>query len=312
MSIPILVTGYGSIGSIVTKRLLQKGHGVLVIDRSESAIYQARSDLKTYPEASYRVGDVTDPSTLNYIRQVRPEHVIHTAAMKHVTFCEESPSLAAQNNIFGTQNLVDLAREMGVSSFVNVSTDKSAYPVNVMGATKFIAEKIVTNAGYNSVRLGNVLNSNGSFIPTIRKYVNRGLTLDITDLNATRFYITPIEAAEFIIQQLNLDVNRPAKVGLIVVKKLASADVQTMLDATFDQLGKRCEIKVSGLRPGEKLHEHLYSGAEAARMEEHTDEWWIYPNQVGHQIEVIDSSQFKVDSDTFKQALSNASPTLSQ
>lgn len=307
----ILVTGYGSIGSIVTKRLLQKGHDVLVIDKSESAIYQARSDLKAYPKASYRVGDVTDPSTLSYIRRASPEHVVHTAAMKHVTFCEESPGLAVQNNILGTQNLVNLAREIGVSSFVNVSTDKSAYPVNVMGATKFIAEKIVTNAGYNSVRLGNVLNSNGSFIPTIRKYVEKGLVLDITDLNATRFYITPTEAAEFIIQQLNLDVNRPAKVGLIVVKKLASADVKTMLDCTFDQLGKKCEIKISGLRPGEKLHEHLFSGAEAARMEEHTDEWWIYPNQVGHQIEVIDSSQFMVDSDTFKQALSNASPTLS-
>jgi len=299
----ILVTGYGSIGSIVTKRLLQKDHNVLVIDKSESAIYQARSDLKAYPRASYRVGDVTDPSTLNYLRQIEPEHIVHTAAMKHVTFCEESPGLAVQNNIIGTQNVVNLASEMGVSSFVNVSTDKSAYPVNVMGATKFIAEKIVTNAGYNSVRLGNVLNSNGSFIPTIRKYVEQGLTLDITDMSATRFYITPTDAAEFIIKQLNVDPHSPVKVGLIVVKKLASADVETMLNCAFDQLGKSCEIKVSGLRPGEKLHEHLYSGAEAARMEEHVDEWWIYPNQVGHKIEVIDSSQFRVDSDTFKQAL---------
>lgn len=307
-----LITGYGSIGSLVTKLLVDQGFYVLIVDKDEKSIHNALIKFKNNPRVKSVVADISSQNDVSRIFLQYPiDHVIHTAAMKHVTFCEENPVLATTNNIMGINNLLNAAMTANVKKFVNVSTDKSAYPSNVMGATKFIAERTVLLYNsmskdplaytYQSVRLGNVLFSNGSLLPTIADIVNNGLTLDLTDLRATRFFITPTEVSNFII-----DTALGQYQGEVVIKKLKSATLETMVNATLKMIGKEeyNNIKIMGLRQGEKLHEHLYSGAETSNITDNGKYWSIdYFHSNKEPLEVIDSSQFCVSEEEFLSIL---------
>lgn len=288
---------------MIANELLKLDEEILVVDKSEFAIYQLRTDIKKHKNLKALVLDLSNRDCISRLSHYPIDRIFHTAAMKHVTFCEDCPALATKNNIFGTNNLINYAKSKDVEHFINVSTDKSAYPVNIMGATKFIAEKIVTNAGYKSVRLGNILNSNGSIIPTIRKFVEAKQTLDITDFNATRFYVTPHNTAKFII-----DAAYGKYKGNILIDKIPAASLKTMLDVTFDMLGDSCDYKVVGLRPGEKLHEHLFSKEETAHMQDHGSYWGIDHSYVNknNNIQVIDSSGFCVGYDKFYSDLQSS------
>lgn len=297
-----LVTGYGSIGSLVVDRLIGKGD-ILVIDKDEKAIHKALTKFKNDPNVICVVSDISVKDDISRIFLQYPiKKVIHTAAMKHVTFCESNPLLATVNNILGVSNLLDASMKAEVTQFVNVSTDKSAYPSNVMGATKFIAERTVllynsmSNGLYQSVRLGNVLFSNGSLLPTIANIVNNNLTLDLTDLRATRFFIRPDEVSKFIV-----DIANTPHRGQVLIKKLKSATLEVMVNATLELIGKSDykNIKIMGLRQGEKLHEHLYTGAEITHITNCGSYWSIDYNKSLEPCEVIDSSQFCISQAEF-------------
>lgn len=294
-----LVTGYGSIGSLVVKRILQKYPDALVtiIDKNEEAIHRARiemSSLMKYPgQIQATVADVANRWDLEKIFHNFIKIVVHTAAMKHVTFCEDNPHLASINNIVGINNLLELSKLNQVDRFVNVSTDKCAYPANVMGATKFIAERSVISydnldgpGSYLNTRLGNVLCSTGSLIPTIRRIMKNKAKLQITDLAATRFFITKEEVADFIVE-IATDQTYD---GQVLIKKLRSATLETMINAVFRIVGDY-SYNVVGLRQGEKLHEHLFTETENTHMVDHGDHWSIDFNRPKQApIKVIDSS----------------------
>lgn len=305
MALMYLVTGYGSIGSLVVEQL--KECDILIVDKNEEAIHKALTNFKDLPNIKFIVADISVQSDVSRIFTQYPiDVVIHTAAMKHVTFCESNPTLATINNVIGINNLLEQSKRANVKKFINISTDKSAYPSNVMGATKFIAERNVLlydsmgDASYQNIRLGNVLFSNGSLLPTISNIVKNNQTLDLTDLGATRFFIKPDETAKFI-----ADVVLNDYPGQVVIKKLKSATLETMVNATLELIGEKDydNIRVMGLRQGEKLHEYLYSSAETIHIEDYGDFWSVDYGRNLEPVEVIDSSQFCVSQSEFLSIL---------
>jgi FlaA1/EpsC-like NDP-sugar epimerase len=309
-----LVTGYGSIGSLVVDRLRKAGRDVVIIDKDEKAIHKAMTKFKNDPNVHCVVSDIGIKDDVSRIflqwagalKRKPIKNVIHTAAMKHVTFCEGNPLLATINNILGINNLLEACLEANITQFVNVSTDKSAYPSNVMGATKFIAERLVLlydsmgHGKYQSVRLGNVLFSNGSLFPTIAKIVRNRQTLDLTDLRATRFFIRPDEVSEFIV-----DVALKPYGGQVLIKKLKSATLEVMVKSALALIGEENyeDITINGLRQGEKLHEHLYTAPEITHITDHGEHWSIDYNKVLEPIKVIDSSEFCISQEEFQAIL---------
>jgi FlaA1/EpsC-like NDP-sugar epimerase len=211
------------------------------------------------------VGDVREYRSLEKAFEKNNFDIVyHTAAMKHVVICEENPIEAVKTNIIGTQNVVDLARKYRVSKLINISTDKSVRPYNVMGATKFISERIVFNANYTSVRLGNIANTRGSVIPVLIEEMLRKKQINITDPNVTRFVMKISDATKLI-----LKITQYAKGGEIFVPKMKAFKlsdlVEVLINYVAPKIGIRSnEIKVNitGLVRGEKQHENIIDELE--------------------------------------------------
>lgn len=266
----VLVTGAGgSIGSELCRQIQGFGPAeLLMLDRDESALHalqltmfgEARLDL---PQAV--LADIRDGEALEQLfAERRPDVVFHTAALKHVNMLEQYPDEGWKTNVLGTRNVLEAATAVGVGHFINVSTDKAADPVNVLGHTKRMAEQLTATFAaqatgrYLSVRFGNVLGSRGSVLETFAAQIARGGPLTITDPDVTRYFMTIPEAVQLVIQAgaigrggeaLVLDMGTPVKIG----------DVAAQL---IRQEGRPIEIKVTGLRPGEKLHEDLFGAGE--------------------------------------------------
>jgi len=163
----VLVTGgTGSIGSEIVKQLLDyEVNKVIIFSRDEIKHFLVKKRILNERLVTV-VGDVRDYRSVQRVfEEFNIDLIYHAAAMKHVVICEDFPIESAKTNILGTQNVVDLAIKFGIQKMITISTDKSAYPVNVMGATKFIGERITLNANFSCVRFGNVANSRGSVIP---------------------------------------------------------------------------------------------------------------------------------------------------
>jgi FlaA1/EpsC-like NDP-sugar epimerase len=273
----VLVTGAGgSIGSELCRQISKYSPAELImLDRDESALHavqlglhgEARLDL---PEVV--LADIRDSETVSAIFQARrPDVVFHAAALKHVTMLEQYPDEGWKTNVLGTRNVLDAATAAGVSHFINVSTDKAADPVNVLGRTKRMAEQLTAtyaqrNAGaFLSVRFGNVLGSRGSVLTTFAAQIARGGPVTVTDPEVTRFFMTIPEAVQLVIQAgaigrdgeaLVLDMGEPVRI----------VDVARQLVALS---GEDIEIVFTGLRPGEKLHEELFGSGETASRDAH-------------------------------------------
>lgn len=276
----ILVTGgTGSIGGGIVDGVLEHGASrVIVFSRDEIKHFLMKKRISD-ERLETVVGDVRDPRSIEQVfHRFNVDIIYHVAAMKHVVMCEEFPVEAAKTNIFGTQNVVDLAIEHGVPKMITVSTDKAANPVNVMGATKFIAERITLNANrlardsqaFSCVRFGNVANTRGSVIPIFIEDLLHGRPLAVTDPEVTRFLIRLSDAVNLV-----LKATEYAQGGEIFVLKMRAFKLGDLVDVVSNRIAPRLSIpaenvKVSmtNLVTGEKLHEDLVNGIESSRLYE--------------------------------------------
>ncbi|HFI0394743.1 TPA: polysaccharide biosynthesis protein [Streptococcus suis] len=277
----ILVTGAGgSIGSELCrqivkfspKRLLLLGHGensIYLIHRELSGKYQDKLELIPL------IADIQDRDLLfEIMAEYKPDLVYHAAAHKHVPLMEYNPHEAVKNNIFGTKNVAEAAKTAKVTKFVMISTDKAVNPPNVMGATKRVAEMIVTGLNepgqtqFAAVRFGNVLGSRGSVVPLFKEQIRKGGPVTVTDFRMTRYFMTIPEASRLVIQAGHL-----AKGGEIFVLDMGepvqilelARKVILLSGHTEDEIG----IVESGIRPGEKLYEELLSTEERVSEQIH-------------------------------------------
>ncbi len=274
----VLITGAGgSIGLELCRQVHAFGPDQLVmLDRDESALHAVQLSIEGRALLDSRnlvVADIRDVDRLAEVfAEHRPEVVFHAAALKHLPLCEIHPSEAVKTNIWGTANLLDLAIAHGVATFVNISTDKAADPVSVLGATKRIAERLTAGAAadqeegaFISVRFGNVLGSRGSVLGAFRAQIEMGGPITVTDPEVTRYFMTVEEAVQLVVQAgaigrggeaLVLDMGEPVKI----------ADVARRLAAEAD---RKIDIVYTGLRPGEKLHEVLRASDEDPHPSSH-------------------------------------------
>jgi len=278
----ILVTGAGgSIGSEICKQVaLFQPKELLLFGRGENSIFNIEWELrKKYPFLNIKVviGDMRDNLKVDYLfKKYHPTVVFHAAAHKHVSLMEANPDEAILNNILGTQNLIRAADHYGVKIFVNISTDKAVNPTSVMGASKRIIEMILqaqaqggSETKFVSVRFGNVLDSRGSVVPIFKQQILAGGPVTITHPGVTRYFMTIPEAVQLVIQAgamgkggeiFILDMGEPVKI-LDLAKDL--------IKLSGLEVGQDIEIKIIGLRPGEKLFEEIFTSSEGTRATKH-------------------------------------------
>ncbi|MEN9399951.1 MAG: hypothetical protein RL632_1052 [Bacteroidota bacterium] len=270
----ILVSGAaGSIGSGLVKQIARYNPGKLILlDQAESPLYDLQIELgASHRELNFEVviGDIRSAERMERVFDYfRPNFVFHAAAYKHVPMMENNPSEAVLTNVLGTKNLVDLSQRFEVKKFVMISTDKAVNPTNVMGASKRIAEIYAQMANRSGItrfvttRFGNVLGSNGSVIPLFQRQIEQGGPITVTDERVTRFFMTIPEAC-----QLVLEAGSMGEGGEIFVFDMGESVkiielAKKMIQLSGLQLGKDIEIRVTGLRPGEKLYEELLAKEE--------------------------------------------------
>ena len=270
----ILVTGAaGSIGSGLTKEIaLYQPSLLLLLDQAESPVYDLQFELSNlYPDLKFEViiCDICNENRMQRIfEHFKPTLIFHAAAYKHVPMMEMNPAEAVLNNIKGTKILADLSLKHEVTKFVMISTDKAVNPTNVMGASKRIAEIYVQTKNkeqktrFITTRFGNVLGSNGSVIPLFQKQIENGGPVTVTDERITRFFMTIPEAC-----QLVLEAGTMGQGGEIYVFDMGESVkiidlAKKMISLSGLELGRDISIKITGLRPGEKLYEELLANDE--------------------------------------------------
>ena len=278
----VLVTGgTGSIGGEIVRQILSYDvNKVIIFSRDEIKHFSIKKRILD-ERLETVVGDVRDYRSIQRVFEENDiDLVYHAAAMKHVVMCEDFPIESAKTNIFGTQNVVDLAIKFGIPKMITISTDKSTYPVNVMGATKFIAERITLNANYSCVRFGNVANSRGSVIPVFIDNLLNRKPISITDPNVTRFIIGIPDAVKLVIKATEYAKGRD-----IFILKMKAFRLGDLLDVILDRIAPRLgiskediEVNVAGLISGEKLHEDLITNTESNRVYKLDDMYVILRN----------------------------------
>lgn len=277
----ILVTGGGgSIGSELCRQIIKyKPQNLVILDIYENTLYDIERELEAdYPTANIKaiIGSVRDKERLEEVfNKYKPNVVFHAAAHKHVPLMETSPLEAIHNNVFGTYNVVNCADKFGVEKFVLISTDKAVNPTNIMGASKRVCEMIVqtknktSKTDFVAVRFGNVLGSNGSVIPLMKKQIEKGGPVTVTHKEITRYFMTIPEAVQLILQAVTyakggeifvLDMGEPVKIYDLAVSLIRLMGYEPNVDIP---------IIITGLRPGEKLYEELLMAEEGLVSTKH-------------------------------------------
>ncbi|MFX4220248.1 MAG: polysaccharide biosynthesis protein [Thalassobaculum sp.] len=281
----VLVTGAGgTIGSELVRQIADIGPThITLVDQSEYALYRIDLELtERAPELSRAalIGDVRDRARLDEIlSEARPEILFHAAALKHVPLMEANVCDAVLTNAVGTRIVADAARAARVGTVVVISTDKAVNPTNVMGATKRLAEAYCQaldldgGTRFVTTRFGNVLGSTGSVVPLFQRQLERGGPLTVTHPDITRYFMTVREAVELVLQAAALETEAPRERGGITVLDMGEpvkiVDLaDRMIRLAGLEPGKDIQIAFTGLRPGEKLHEELFHGAETLEATE--------------------------------------------
>ena len=269
----ILITGAaGSIGSEITRQVSSYNYKeIILVDQAESPLYDLQQEFNSLKKenAKFIVADIRGDRRMNRIfEEYKPDIIFHAAAYKHVPLMEDNPYEAVNVNVVGTHMIMDLAIKHKVKKFVMVSTDKAVNPTNVMGATKRIAEvyaaclKDQGATKFITTRFGNVLGSNGSVIPLFKKQLEKGGPLTVTHQEITRYFMTIPEAC-----QLVLEAGAMGKGGEIYVFDMGESIKIFDLAVNMIQLSglkypEDIDIKITGLRPGEKIYEELLADGE--------------------------------------------------
>ncbi|MGT2623853.1 polysaccharide biosynthesis protein [Streptococcus thoraltensis] len=312
----VLVTGAGgSIGSEICrqvakfcpKKLLLLGHGensIYLINRELIGLYKGKIEIIPL------IADIQDRELMfDIMATYKPDIVYHAAAHKHVPLMEYNPKEAVKNNIFGTKNVAEAAKNANIGKFIMVSTDKAVNPPNVMGATKRVAEMIVTSLNepaktqFAGVRFGNVLGSRGSVVPLFKEQIAKGGPVTVTDFRMTRYFMTIPEASRLVIQAGHLakggeifvlDMGEPVQI-LELAKKMIKLSGYTE---------KEIQIVEAGIRPGEKLYEELLSTEERV-SDQIFEKIFVGKVEVKKRDEVLDfiSNLDKLDNATLKEKL---------
>ena len=324
----VLVTGGGgSIGSELCRQIaLHNPKTLVIIDIYENNAYDIQQELKwKHPELNLavRIASVRDKTKIDTIfEEYRPKIVFHAAAHKHVPLMEDAPDEAVKNNVGGTYNVADAAGKFGTERFILISTDKAVNPTNVMGATKRICEMIIQQmdkvyaTNFVAVRFGNVLGSNGSVIPLFKKQLAAGGPITITDKNIVRYFMTIPEAVSLVLQAgayakggeiFVLDMGEPVKIYDMAVNMIKLSGLEP---------NKDIDIKIVGLRAGEKLYEERLMDEEGLQKT---------PNElisIGKPIKFDDNDFFKKikelvayaekEGADVKQAVHNLVPTYKE
>lgn len=283
----VLVTGAGgSIGSEICRQVaaVNPAH-VVLLGRGENSIFEVQYELKTqYPDLklSFVIGDIRDRVKMEQVfAQYQPDVVFHAAAHKHVPLMEEHPDEAYVNNILGTRQVALLAAQHGVSRFILISSDKAVRPTNVMGASKRVAEMVLqdlalTQKGtcFVTVRFGNVLGSRGSVIRVFRRQIESGGPVTVTDERMIRYFMTIPEAVRLVIEAgavgdsgevFLLDMGDPVRIYDLAERMIRLSGFEPGVDIP---------IKITGIRPGEKLFEELSrEGTDSVNVDGHDGIW---------------------------------------
>ena len=274
----VLVTGAGgSIGSELCRQLVRFNPAELImLDRDESALHEVQLSIhgRALLDTPQTVlADLRDAATINHIFETRrPEVVFHAAALKHLPLLERYPGEAYKTNVLGTATLLNAAQKNDVKVFVNISTDKAANPISILGYSKRIAERITANFGvtsaqgkYISVRFGNVLGSRGSVLLSFRDQIEKGGPVTVTHKGVTRYFMTISEAVQLVIQAGAIG-NSGEVLVLDMGKPVSIYDVATRLVSNSQ---KPVSIEIVGLRAGEKVHEELFGDGEVDTRPKH-------------------------------------------
>ena len=271
----LVIGGTGTIGKNIVKHLLREEPEVIrIFSRDEFKQFEIQNEMIDYVEKlRFLIGDVRDYDRLLSAME-GIDYVFHTAAMKHVSFCEYNPFEAVQTNIIGTYNVIKAAKSQRVKKVVLTSTDKAISPTNNYGATKLSAEKLIASAEYSkgsgttifaSVRFGNVMGSRGSVIPLFVKQVREGKDVTVTELSMTRFMMTLEEATTLTIEALKLSLGGETFILKMPVIKLADLAEVVLEETTrkYHLTNSNHKIIEIGLKPGEKRYEELMTYDES-------------------------------------------------
>jgi UDP-N-acetylglucosamine 4,6-dehydratase/5-epimerase len=278
----LLITGgTGSFGNAVLRRFLNTGiKEIRVFSRDEKKQEDMRIDLNN-SKLKFYIGDVRTYESINAALD-GVDFIFHAAALKQVPSCEFYPMEAVRTNVLGTENMLNAALACGVKKVITLSTDKAVYPINAMGISKAMMEKLMVAKArttserktiFSGTRYGNVMASRGSVIPLFVKQIREGKPLTITDPNMTRFLMSLDDAVDLVLYAF-----KHARQGDIFVQKAPASTILELATAVKDLFNADNEIKVIGTRHGEKLYETLLTREELAKAEDMGDYYRILPD----------------------------------
>ena len=274
----LITGGTGSFGQALTTKLLEdkSWKKIIIFSRDELKQYEMREKFNNNERLRFFIGDIRDKQRLIYAFN-NVDVVFHAAALKQVPSSEYNPTECIKTNIYGAENIIDAAINCHVKKIIALSTDKAAAPINLYGASKLVSDKLFAAANnitgnnktiFSIVRYGNVLNSRGSVLPLFKKYIKEKKALPITDLDMTRFFITLTDGVNFVLKCL-----KRMKGGEIFIPKIPSFKIIDLAYAMND----KSKFKIIGVRPGEKIHEQLFTTSDNLNIIEFKDFFIIKP-----------------------------------
>lgn len=287
----ILVTGgTGFIGGEIVRNILHfKPAVVRILSNDEDNMFRLMQELDQRDDVRFLIGDVRDKERVKLAME-DIDIVYHVAALKHVPLCEYNPFESIKTNVLGTQNVIEAALANCVSKVIAISTDKAVNPINAMGATKLLAEKLITDANFykgprktvfSCVRFGNVIFSRGSVVPVFEAQIKQKKMITMTDAEMTRFMMSVADTVNLVFKATQL-----SKGGEVFILKMPVIKLGDLADVVIEHYAKKYghkkdEItkKIIGLRPGEKMFEELMTETEAKKAFE-TDDMLIIPPQI--------------------------------
>jgi UDP-N-acetylglucosamine 4,6-dehydratase/5-epimerase len=301
----VLVTGgTGTIGSEIVRQLLIYHPNIIrVFSNDENGLFNLQRHFSSQESLRFLFGDVRDKDRLRMACE-NVDIVFHAAALKQVPICEYNPFEAVKTNVIGTQNLIETSLQENVESFTFISTDKAVNPSSTMGASKLLCEKLVAEAysykgnrrtKFSCVRFGNVLGSRGSVAEVFKHQIERGQSVTITNPEMTRFIMLLPQAVSLVFKATQLADNGETfilKMPSLKIIDMAKVMIE-LLSANSTQMRKKSELKIIGIRPGEKLHEELMTASEAKSSIELQDMFILFPK----------GRKTKISSDTQKSSL---------